>query len=285
MGRPAVCCTEFVDGGTLSNWAAAQPRSWREIVELLTGVAEGLAAAHEARILHRDIKPANILVSQSGYAKLADFGLAKLAESPGSDDATRTGTGVIVGTTAYMSPEQAKGLECDARSDIFSLGVVLYEMLAGRRPFEGRSSPETLQKIVHEQAPPLSDKIPASLRDLVEKALEKEPQDRYQAVREMVVDLRRIARRAESAVPAASATPRSPWWIAAASLLFVVVLAAVVAGIVFRPNTTTERSERLQIEPPPGGRFVVGSTVTVGGIAVSPDGRSLAFVATVNDTD
>src|SRR5688572_8015145 len=111
--------TEYVDGGTLIDWAAEQPRSWRQCVELLTGVAEGLAAAHDAHILHRDIKPANILVSKSGYAKLADFGIAKLEEHA-ADDVTRTRSGVVLGTTAYMSPEQARGEPCDVRSDIFS---------------------------------------------------------------------------------------------------------------------------------------------------------------------
>src|SRR4030095_3316185 len=105
--------TEFVDGGTLANWGTAQPRSWRQCVELLTGIAEGLATAHEAHILHRDIKPANILVSNAGYAKLADFGLATLADKANPDDVTRTRTGVILGTTTYMSPEQAKGASCD----------------------------------------------------------------------------------------------------------------------------------------------------------------------------
>src|SRR5687768_14873505 len=135
--------TEFVDGGTLKDWARAEKRTWRQIVELLVGVADGLAAAHAAGITHRDIKPANILISRNGYAKLADFGLAKLAERPTPEEVTRTLTGestrpgMIVGTIAYMSPEQASGGSLDARSDAFSFGVVLYEMLSGRRPFGG----------------------------------------------------------------------------------------------------------------------------------------------------
>src|SRR5438046_2170770 len=107
--------TEFIDGGTLKEWAKAEKRSWRDIVELLVGVADGLATAHAAGILHRDIKPDNILITKSGYAKLADFGLAKLAEYPAPQDVTRTLTegptrpGMVVGTIAYMSPEQAAG--------------------------------------------------------------------------------------------------------------------------------------------------------------------------------
>src|SRR5689334_12279546 len=107
--------TEFVDGGTLKEWARREKRDWREVLELLVGVADGLAAAHDAGILHRDIKPANILVTERGYAKLADFGLAKLAQPPAPSEATRTMTdeltrrGTVVGTIAYMSPEQASG--------------------------------------------------------------------------------------------------------------------------------------------------------------------------------
>ena len=137
--------TEFVDGGTLKDWAHGASRGWRQTLELLTGVADGLAAEHQAGILHRDIKPENILITKSGYAKLADFGLAKLQERTASQDVTRTLTelptraGVIVGTVAYMSPEQASGQPPDVRSDIFSFGVVLYEVLVGRRPFTGAS--------------------------------------------------------------------------------------------------------------------------------------------------
>src|SRR5271170_6264677 len=139
--------TELVDGGTLRDWARTEKRTWGQIVELLVGVADGLAAAHDAGILHRDVKPENVLVAKNGYAKLADFGLAKLAD--GSDGkVTRTLTehgtrrGLAIGTIAYMSPEQAAGKTLDARSDIFSFGVVLYEMLSGRRPFSGASDLE-----------------------------------------------------------------------------------------------------------------------------------------------
>jgi serine/threonine protein kinase len=128
--------TELVDGGTLQHWALAETRTWKQIVELLVGIADGLAAAHTAGIMHRDIKPANILVGANGYAKLADFGLAKLADTSRTDAhdtvaAAPTQLGVIVGTVPYMSPAQAAGRPLDTRSDIFSFGVVLYELLAG----------------------------------------------------------------------------------------------------------------------------------------------------------
>src|SRR5579863_633141 len=157
--------TEFVDGGTLKIWVRSAKRTWRQIVELLTGVADGLAAAHAAGILHRDIKPENILISQSGYAKLADFGLAKLAEGADTDltrslTERRTRPGVIIGTIPYMSPEQAAGKPVDARSDIFSFGVLLYEMLGGRRPFTGNTGLQVLQAILHSAPEPLGEAVP-----------------------------------------------------------------------------------------------------------------------------
>ena len=144
--------TELVDGGTLQDWADAEPHRWRPIVELMVGVADALAAAHAASILHRDIKPTNILISKNGYAKLADFGLAKLVEDADSARAStgrHTATGAVVGTAAYMSPEQALGRPLDARSDIFTFGVVLYELLAGRHPFAGETDIVMLQSVIH----------------------------------------------------------------------------------------------------------------------------------------
>src|SRR5215471_55634 len=133
---------EFVDGATLKSWLRTEQPTLRQIAEVLVGVADGLATAHAAGILHRDVKPENILVAKNGYAKLADFGLAKLFEPVSEQDATRTITlgtrpGVVMGTIAYMSPEQAAGRSVDARSDIFSFGIVLHEILAGQRPFHG----------------------------------------------------------------------------------------------------------------------------------------------------
>ena len=206
--------TEFVDGGTLKEWLRREKRTWQQVMELLTGVADGLAVAHEARILHRDLKPANILVSVNGYAKLADFGLAKLVEPASEDEATRTmaeeptRTGAILGTIAYMSPEQASGRPVDARSDIFSFGIVLYEALAGRRPFTGATDLEVLQTIIHGQPQLLGEDLPEAVRAIPEKALEKEPGNRYQSMREMVVDLRRLTRLSgEDSREAAAASP------------------------------------------------------------------------------
>src|SRR5215510_1674030 len=141
--------TEYVEEGTLRAWVQ-NPRGWRPVVEMIIGVADALATAHAANILHRDIKPENVLFTKSGYAKLTDFGLAKVAGGDPANMATSSGTtntrtGVILGTISYMSPEQASGKPLDARSDIFSFGVMLYELLAGRRPFVGASDLELLQ--------------------------------------------------------------------------------------------------------------------------------------------
>jgi serine/threonine protein kinase len=219
--------TEFVDGGTLQTWAKQEKRGWRQTVELLAGVADGLASAHAAGILHRDIKPTNILVAKHGYAKLADFGLAKLLE-PSDPGGTRTLTeagtraGLLMGTIPYMAPEQASGRAVDARSDIFSFGIVLYETLCGQRPFTGATDLEVLQKVIHATPPPLPQTVPAGLRSVVEKALESDPADRYQSMQELAVDLRRMVRQKEADhPPPAVVVPKGyPWlpWAAAAML-------------------------------------------------------------------
>jgi serine/threonine protein kinase/tetratricopeptide (TPR) repeat protein len=188
--------TEYVDGGTLRQWAS-QPRAWQQIVELLIGVADGIAVAHEAGILHRDIKPENILLAKNGYAKLADFGLAKLLEvDPLADDAFQElkagDNSTLIGTAAYMSPEQAQGRPLDGRSDVYSFALVLHELLSGTRPIGGGDAR------AHGGAyagAPLGEAVPASLRSIVAKALEPQPADRYQTMRELVIDLRRVARR------------------------------------------------------------------------------------------
>ena len=246
--------TEFVDGGTLKDWAKTTQRSWRQIVELMVGVADALAAAHAVGILHRDIKPENILVTTSGYAKLADFGLAKLEEraTPATTAQTvradETRPGVVIGTIAYMSPEQAAGKPLDARSDIFSFGVVLYELLAGRRPFTGTTDLEVLQTIIQGAAAPLDGEMPPALGLAVDKALEKDPADRYQTMRDLVVDLRRVARQSEavSVVSAGDERPRARRWQVLAPLAGTgaVLLAAGLAY--WHPWTRVEPRDRRQ---------------------------------------
>src|SRR5439155_22206093 len=155
---------------------------------------------HAKGITQRDMRAAKILITKSGYGKLADFGLAKLVEETPYVYATATLTehgtkpGMIVGTIAYMSPEQASGQTLDTRGDIFSFGVLFYELLARRRPFVGSTDLEVLQKVIQKTPQPLGEQVPVTLRLMVEKALAKDPAERYQSIRVMVVDLRRLAR-------------------------------------------------------------------------------------------
>ena len=155
--------TEFIDGWTLREWIRRARPSCRQILELVTAVAEALACAHAAGIVHRDVKPENILVSRQGYAKLVDFGLAKLIEArvdtadTRTVDVVHTREGTLVGTIPYLAPEQLVGTGGDARSDIYAFGVTLYEALAGQRPFGGASDVELFKAILHAPPPPLSN--------------------------------------------------------------------------------------------------------------------------------
>ncbi len=272
--------TEFVDGGTLKDWSRAEKRDWRQIVELLVGVADGLSAAHQAGILHRDIKPANILVAKNGYAKLADFGLAKLTEGVTgnvtltlTDAQTRAGT--IVGTVAYMSPEQALGQPLDARSDVFSFGVVLYEMLAGRRPFGGATDLVVLKTIIHGAPEPLGQEVPPVLRALVEKSLEKDPADRYQSMKEMVVDLRRIGRQSgETTTPSVSALAAAPRRRTA----YVWIGIAVVALLLIAGGVTYFYSAKSPVTSSAEWAQLTDFTDYAVGPVLSPDGRMVAFI-------
>ena len=264
--------TELIDGGTLRHWMSERPRSWREIVELLTGVADGLATAHEAGILHRDIKPENILVTRSGYAKLADFGLAKAfgSASAAPGDATTyagTRTGVVAGTIAYMSPEQAYGRPLDQRSDVFSFGVVMFEVVAGQRP--GGQAIDLVQAIAQRGVPGLPPAVPAALRAIIEKALERNPEDRYQSMRDMVVDLRRLGRQSDADTAAATARrPVSLGWSAA-----IIVAGLAAAGTVwFYITRSTPPPERQSFE---ALTDFADSAVSP---AVSPDGKLIAYI-------
>src|SRR5262245_54138619 len=243
--------TEFVDGFTLREWAQREKPSVRRIVELAIGIADALACAHQAGILHRDIKPENILVSKANHAKLVDFGLAKLINpedrhnaATGSIQLEMTRTGIILGTVAYMSPEQAAGKPIDSRSDVFAFRAVLSELVAGRRAFEGDSNISLLHAIQHSSPPPLGEirpDIPGELRNIVEKALEKDAGDRYQSMREMVVDLKRTQRMksGELSAPAAADRGADPvrrrrWPLIAAVMVLAAV--AVTGWLLYRSD-------------------------------------------------
>ncbi len=194
QGRPFMAM-EYVEGKSLREVIDDKRSSFMAILDLAMQIGEGLARAHEAGIIHRDIKPQNILMGLDGRPKITDFGLAKVKDSP---ELTKAGT--TFGTLAYMSPEQAKGLEVDRRADIFSFGVVLYELIAGRRPFQGDNEPSIINAIVNQIPEPLArfkSGVPEGLQAIVEKALAKDRDERYQHVDDIVADLRRERKRIE----------------------------------------------------------------------------------------
>src|SRR4029077_19791246 len=185
-------------------------------LEIAVQVAAALAAAHEAGVVHRDIKPENIMLRPDGYAKVLDFGIAKLTEQRPLSDRYEVGTtallqtrpGLVLGTAHYMSPEQTRGQKVDARSDIWSLGVVLYEMVAGIPPFRGETPSDCIASILKTEPPPLSDvlsDVPLKLESVLQKALRKNSDERYQTIKEMLADLRNLKEEPE----AEGASPRT----------------------------------------------------------------------------
>jgi serine/threonine protein kinase len=193
----------YVDGGSLKDRIDQGPLDVAETLDIISQVAMGLAKAHEKIIVHRDIKPANILMTRDGIARIVDFGLAKLE---GRTKVTRAGT--TVGTVAYMSPEQARGDDVDHRTDIWSLGVMLYEMLTGVRPFPGDHEAAVIYRIVNEDPAPLDDHregISSELQEIVNRALAKDASGRYGSVIEMLEDLQRVAGEVTAGAPAMNA--------------------------------------------------------------------------------
>ena len=213
--------TELIDGETLRHRLAQGRPTVSEALEITTQVAAAIEAAHEAKIVHRDIKPDNIMIRRRDrIVKVLDFGLAKLtddrtlSQSSVFETPTRalvkTDAGMVMGTAHYMSPEQARGLPVDARTDIWSLGVVLYEVVAGVRPFKGETNSDVLVSILEREPPPLSHyqaEVPAELQWIVNKALRKDKEERYQTIRELMTDLRTLMRQLQFDAHAESSRP------------------------------------------------------------------------------
>jgi serine/threonine-protein kinase len=195
--------TELLEGETLRRRLAREPLPWRKVVELAAAVADGLATAHARGIVHRDLKPENLFLLPDERVKILDFGLAKFDAGPlateGADtrpySPTQTQLGAVLGTPAYMAPEQVRGLPADARSDLFALGSVLYEMISGRRPFAGQTDAELAAAILHEDPPSLAGagpKAPAELERLIRHCLEKNPEARFQSAHDLAFALRAL---------------------------------------------------------------------------------------------
>jgi eukaryotic-like serine/threonine-protein kinase len=202
-GNRQFIATEFIEGMTLRASLRCERMNLHAALEIAVQVASALAAAHEAGVVHRDIKPENIMLRPDGYAKVLDFGIAKLTEQrPGSGHyevgttaVLQTQPGLVLGTGHYMSPEQARGQTVDARSDIWSLGVVLYEMVGGSPPFRGETPSDCIASILTAEPPPLSgvlSDVPLKLESILQKALRKNSDERYQTIKEMLTDLRNL---------------------------------------------------------------------------------------------
>jgi serine/threonine protein kinase len=205
-GSSEYIATEYIEGETLRQHFARGRMNLAEVVDIVIQVADALGAAHGAGIIHRDIKPENIMLRPDGYVKILDFGLAKAISSqhssgPGADLEAptlvkmETEPGALIGTVYYMAPEQARGLDVDARADIFSVGVVAYEMIAGRRPFGGDTNLDALISTLEKEPAPLSSLAPGAppeLQRIVSKALRKNREERYQTIKEMLIDLKSL---------------------------------------------------------------------------------------------
>src|SRR5687768_5683329 len=274
---------ELIDGRRPTVWVAQEKPDLGRVLEFITQVADALAAAHEAGLIHRDVKPANLLISPQGYAKVLDFGLAKLTEDSPSADATQTQSmtkpGVVIGTLAYMSPEQAQGRPLDARTDIFSLGAVLYELVTGRRPHDGSTPIDLMHSIVHSNprsAREAAPSTPPELEWILDKALAKDLRERYQTMSEFAADLRKLRRRLASGGVRPEILParrRREWLYAAGGAM----AAAAIVALWFtslkrepvKPSAPIQRAETTITQ-------LTSYTGTEHSGAISPDGRYFA---------
>ena len=263
--------TELVDGETLRALIARGPVSVRKLIEVAAQIADGLAAAHAAGIVHRDLKPENIMLTRDGRVKILDFGLAKQTAPVSPNDATLTmgptETGTIIGTVGYMSPEQVRGATLDSRSDLFSFGVILHEMLSGKATFAGETSADVLRAILREEAADLPAAVPPGLARIVAHCLEKEPQSRFQSAYDLAFGLRAIS--GSSVAPAVKlpAPKRYGPLAAFAALGIIAVAAAFLLGGRFN-KAEPPRYQRLTFR-----RGFIDSA------RFAPEGKSIVYSA------
>ncbi len=235
-GDPPFIAMEFIEGQTLHARIGGRPMQEPEIIDLAIQIADALQEAHSKRITHRDIKPGNIIITERGQAKVLDFGLAKVsqlaaAENTQAATAVMTALGTVLGTIPYMSPEQAMGKDVDHRSDIFSLGAVLYEMCTGRLPFGASSQSEIISRILQDQPEAISRfnySISSELERIVRKCLEKDRNRRYQSAADLMIDLKNLKR--DSNPPGAVVIPRSGIRSHSKAIAAVLIFAAAGAG-------------------------------------------------------
>src|SRR5580658_11329320 len=239
---------EHVSGETLHRIISTGPLPIPQVLQISIQMANALAAAHGAGIIHRDFKPANVMVTGSGLVKILDFGLAKLTDLQPADEDQKTLTaapltreGSIMGTVNYMSPEQAEGLKVDGRSDIFSFGAVLYEMVTGHRAFDGDSGISTLSAVLRDEVKPIREiapGVPAELDDLVIRCLRKNPAERWQSMTEVETELTGLKRRSDSGIfsspPVSSITPAVSSMVAAPSRQSVVTRSPAPKNVVWK---------------------------------------------------
>ena len=272
---------EYVEGTTLDELIGRKGLKLNEALRCAIQIADALVKAHAAGIVHRDLKPGNVMMTPDGRVKVLDFGLAKLTETAlvGPEDPTVTArqsteVGVVVGTAAYMSPEQAEGKKVDARSDIFSFGSVFYEMLTGRRAFRRDTPALTLAAILHLEPAPLPEGTPGELERIVSRCLRKDPARRFQTMADLRVTLEEMKEESESGkLPLAAASPqkgRRRLWTAGFAALAVLAAAGAAAWMLRERQTAVSRSAEWQ--------QLTNFTDSATQPALSPDGRFLAFV-------
>jgi eukaryotic-like serine/threonine-protein kinase len=282
LGTSASIVMELVDGETLADRLKKGPIRWDEAVEIARQIADGLAAAHERGIVHRDLKPANIKLTPNGMVKVLDFGLAKPLSAASVESgssmlptiASGSASGVIVGTVAYMSPEQARGKEVDARTDIWAFGCVLYEMLTGRPAFDGETPTDIIAKVVtgHPDLDALPPGTPPALRLLLSAAFNKNVQQRLQHIGDARLFLDQSAFPAGAASPA-GAVPRkaSRGLLVTAASLVVALAAALIAVALYVRSGSPSNGQPLNLQ--------VALPDSVGAPIVSPDGQRIAYAA------